>query len=365
MQVESVSYRKIAIVLAVLASLAILWYFSTIVIYIVVSLFLSLLGRPIQHTLKKVRIRNKALNSSLIATITLVLLFLVIGGFIYLTAPVLIGQLVNISSSAGVRAGDILQFPLKDFQDAINENIPGAKISFKDIIREELEPIFSIDLLKNTVSYIAKTTVDILVGIFCISFITFFFLQDERMFSRWIMSLIPDEYEANMEHVMDSIYILQIRYMVGITIESIIKFLLLWLSFWLFGLYWDTALVASVLCALLNVIPYVGPIIGGAIAMLLGLVAAPEGLSIYQLEVSMLIALLVFQIIDNILLQPYIYASSVKAHPLEIFIVILMAGYIGGIVGMLVAIPTYTIVRVLAKEFLSRFKVVRELTTKL
>ena len=74
---------------------------------------------------------------------------------------------------------------------------------------------------------------------------------------------------------------------------------------------------------------------------------------------------IVTHLIDVFIFQPYIYSNSVKAHPLEIFIVILMAGHIGGIVGMLVAIPAYTVVRVFAKEFFSNFKVVKKLTDRM
>ena len=59
--------------------------------------------------------------------------------------------------------------------------------------------------------------------------------------------------------------------------------------------------------------------------------------------------------------QPLIYSTSIKAHPLEIFIVFLMAGHIGGVVGMLVAIPAYTVIRVIAMRFFYRFKIIQRL----
>ena len=68
------------------------------------------------------------------------------------------------------------------------------------------------------------------------------------------------------------------------------------------------------------------------------------------------------QLIDNILLQPNIFSKSVKAHPLEIFIVVMMGAKIGGIAGMVLAIPFYTAFRVIGKVFLSEFKVIQKLT---
>ena len=73
----------------------------------------------------------------------------------------------------------------------------------------------------------------------------------------------------------------------------------------------------------------------------------------------------VFQMLDNFLLQPNIFSKSVKAHPLEIFIVVLMGAKIGGVAGMVLAIPAYTVLRVLLKVFFSEFEVVKRLTSSI
>ena len=65
------------------------------------------------------------------------------------------------------------------------------------------------------------------------------------------------------------------------------------------------------------------------------------------------------------MLQPTLYSERVKAHPLEIFLVILIAGSLAGIVGMLLAIPSYTVLRVFAKEFFSQYRLVRQLPEKI
>ena len=68
------------------------------------------------------------------------------------------------------------------------------------------------------------------------------------------------------------------------------------------------------------------------------------------------------QLLDNFILQPWIFSNSVLAHPLEIFIVILMGAQINGIIGMVLAIPVYTVLRVIARAFLSEFKLVQKIT---
>ena len=74
---------------------------------------------------------------------------------------------------------------------------------------------------------------------------------------------------------------------------------------------------------------------------------------------------LIVQLLDTILFQPLVISNIVKAHPLEIFLIILIAGSIAGIGGMVVAVPVYTIIRIIAKEFLNNFKIVQKLTADL
>jgi predicted PurR-regulated permease PerM len=74
------------------------------------------------------------------------------------------------------------------------------------------------------------------------------------------------------------------------------------------------------------------------------------------------IAMEITKVIDNVVFQPQIFSRSVKSHPLEIFIVILIAATIGGVIGMLIAIPAYTVLRVIAKEFFNQNKLVQKIT---
>jgi len=122
----------------------------------------------------------------------------------------------------------------------------------------------------------------------------------------------------------------------------------------------------------MNIIPYVGPIIGAVFAAVIT-ISSNIGMPFYPIEgmdqpslmyllIKVFVAFGVMQLLDNFILQPNIFSKSVKAHPLEIFIVVLAGANIGGIAGMVLAIPAYTVVRVVAKVFLSEFKVVQSLT---
>ena len=109
-----------------------------------------------------------------------------------------------------------------------------------------------------------------------------------------------------------------------------------------------------------------GPLLGELIGVILCVVlkyGAGVGLNVpvWAFALIVLAVMLLAQLIDNFVYQPLIYSTSIKAHPLEIFIVLLMAGHLGGTVGLLVGIPVYTVVRVVAIRFYSHKKAVRRL----
>jgi predicted PurR-regulated permease PerM len=134
------------------------------------------------------------------------------------------------------------------------------------------------------------------------------------------------------------------------------------------GIEFNHAVLIGLFCGLFNVIPYLGPWMGAIVGLLIG-AALNINASFMEHTLPLLgmmtIVFLSVQIIDNVLFQPLIYSSSVKAHPLEIFLVIMAAGSMAGVLGMFLAIPTYTIIRVVAKEFFDNMKLVRKLTESL
>ena len=127
----------------------------------------------------------------------------------------------------------------------------------------------------------------------------------------------------------------------------------------------ENAIVIAFLCAILNIIPYVGPLIASILAAILTMMSNLGGdfqTQVLPLTIYILIGFWVVQIIDNNVSQPLIFSKSVSSHPLEIFLVILIAGFLFGIVGMILAVPTFTILKVITKEFFPENKIVRLLT---
>jgi predicted PurR-regulated permease PerM len=134
------------------------------------------------------------------------------------------------------------------------------------------------------------------------------------------------------------------------------------------GIDFQQALVMGLIIGILNVIPYAGPWIGLAIAITMGVASHINqdiNTVVVPLVTYMIIVEVITHLIDNIVFQPVIFSNSVKAHPLEIFIVVLASGFAAGIPGMIFGIPAYTVLRVFAREFFYNFKAVQKITSGL
>jgi predicted PurR-regulated permease PerM len=249
-----------------------------------------------------------------------------------------------------------------------NDPIDLAEKNFLDIVTESLGAQIDFSRVSNWFGLIAGTIGELLIGFFSVSFITFFFLKEQTMFREFIILLVPSNLEEKVAHILDSISYLLRRYFIGLIFEVFMVMLLDTLGLTIVGVKFEHAVVIGLFCGTFNVIPYLGPWMGATLGLLIGaaLHINADFMSVtLPLLGWMTLVFVLVQVIDNVLFQPLIYSSSVKAHPLEIFLVILAAGSMAGILGMILAIPVYTIVRVIAKEFFENMKLVQKMTRNL
>jgi predicted PurR-regulated permease PerM len=201
------------------------------------------------------------------------------------------------------------------------------------------------------------------MGIASVFFITFFFLKDQRYFKEKAKMILPDQNEDKILNSVEKINQLLARYLTGLLIQLLVVFIMYFIVLLIFGN--ENALIIAFLCALLNVIPYIGPIIATVLAAILTLISnigAHFSTEMLPVTIYVVIGFLIVQVIDNNVSQPIIFSKSVKSHPLEIFLVTLISGITFGIFGMVVAIPIYTSLKVIAKEFFPDNKIVAVLT---
>jgi len=345
------------------------WFFSNIVSYILLSLILSFMGRPLMKVFDRIRFRKMKVPKSLAAFITLLTLWLVFIGCFRFLVPLLVKEFETFSSIDFGKIMNSLKDPLSRFFTFFSRKpVEITDTTFVDIISDQLNSKLSFSDLPNMVSFMANTLIDLFIGFFAVSFITFFFLREEKMFRDAVLLLVPTEMEAKVKKILSTISLLLQRYFLGIALEMLVVGTLYTVGLTIVGIGFNHAVIISLFAALFNIIPYVGPWMGAMLGMLAGM-ALNVDLDFMQHTLPLIgwmgLVFLIVKTLDDILFQPLIYSSSVKAHPLEIFLIILAAGSIAGIKGMILAIPVYTILRVIAKEFFDNLKFVRKITEDL
>lgn len=358
-------YLLIILGLAVLG--IILWYFSSIVAYILIAAVLSLIGEPLVDLLYKVKIRKFKIPKAISALITVILLWALVFGFFRLFVPLIANQANELSR---IDTGEVYQLfdkPIDWLRNIYNSyQLGGDEITdFDEFINSKIRSVLNISFITNFFSSIFGTLGNIFVAIFAISFILFFFLKDQSMFTNSLVLLIPQKHETSFRHALSSTQKLLMRYFIGICIEILAVMIAITIGMTIVGLGIKHAMVIGLVIGILNVIPYLGPWLGGIIGIIIGIANNLEmnlRTELLPMIGFMMLVILIVQILDNNLLQPVIFSSSVKAHPLEVFLVILIAGTLAGIPGMILGVPAYTVIRVFAKEFFNQFRVVKKIT---
>ena len=357
------------IILGTLAIAAVLCYlFSSVLAYILLAFVVSLIGQPVFRLLKKIRIKGKSAPDALLAVITLLVIFALLFLLIMQVVPVVSGILRDASLMNAQESMDTHNL-INRINDWIISVVPWVGEDFDGVqmLIQKLSEVVDLSNIPSILGSVASAVAGIAVGLFSVLFISFFFVKDESLFGRIIGSIVPDTIEDKVQKTVLDIERLLSRYFVGLLMEIFGVVLLDCLGLWLIArIGFNYALGIAFIAGLLNIIPYVGPPIGEAIGVVLCLIlkyGAGVGLNvnIWIFALIVLAIMLAVQLIDNFIYQPLIYSTSIKAHPLEIFIVLLIAGHIGGIVGMLIAIPAYTVIRVIASRFFYDFKIVRRL----
>lgn len=354
------------------AIIAICCIFSNVLVYILSAVVVSLIGHPIVRIFRKIHIKKLHIPDWISALLTI----LIIVAMLALIIAVMIPMVMNIINEASVASDSTVSGT--SWIEGVNQWLigifPGLGPDFNLItsLLKVLSDALSFSGVTGFVGSVAGVVVDIVVGVFTVSFISFFFLKDETLFGRIICALVPNKIEQMVSKTLDEIRQLLSRYFVGLLLEMLGVALINFLGIWLIArLDVSYALGIAVIAGILNIIPYIGPLIGEVIGALLGMIlkAGIPGIgldvNVWLFGLIILAIMLAVQLIDNFVFQPLIYSTSIKAHPLEIFIVFLMAGHIGGIVGMLVAIPAYTVIRVIAVRFFYRFKIIQRLVPDL
>ena len=351
--------------------LGICWFFRDIITYILAAVVVSLIAKPLVKILKKVRIKGRHAPDWLLAVLSLILVLACFFTFAYVVVPIAGGIIKNISFGSLETALKTMSVPLADLNSFLIRTFPrlGEGFRLEVAIVQELQNLFNLSQFSSLIGSAASFFTNLAIGLFSVVFISFFFIKDDGLFTEIVCALVPDRYEKTTEKAISDIGHLLSRYFIGVLVEILGVALINFLGLSLIArLGVNAALGIAVITGIFNVIPYVGPFVGIVTGTALGLIIKYSSLTSLGLDVSfwaftaILIAILYFtQLVDNFVYQPLIYSTSIKAKPLEIFIVLLVVGYIGGPLAMIIAIPSYTVVRVIAFRFFGHVKAIKRL----
>jgi len=395
---------------------AVIYYFSDIVGYIIMAWVVSMIGAPLHKLL------TKFMSSGLASGITLLVFSLFIFLLVRLFVPPLLAQAKNLAGLdyQNILAG--LEEPISDAKEWLEEK--GLVAPELQIEQEVVEPdyhqlettIVKLDsLLRTQGDTLSDTGIDLVINInnpqqpstpiveepedyitgfknnifeflnpakipkllgsfvgffgnimvtlLSVLFIAFFFLKEKGLFTKMTSALVPNGQEGKVSHAIEDSSKLLVRYFVGLIAQATIITIITTIVLKILGI--QNALLMAFCFAVFNLIPFIGPIIGNLFGVLI-VISSNLNLGFYDEMLPMIIKTVivfgVMQLLDNFLVQPNIFSRSVKAHPLEIFLIVLMGAKIGGVAGMVLAIPGYTVLRVLGKVFFSEFDVVKRLT---
>lgn len=342
-------------------------HFSHIIAWILVSALIAMVGGPIVILLERIRFKKIKIPKWLTALITIAVLWTLIIMFFRVSIPLISYQISEFQRIDVESISEGLEVPIKNIDDFIQSSpiTNQPDFSTEDFIVEKITNIINITNIGGFFADLSGILWNIVLSIFAITFISFFFLKDRSLFDKGVLAIVPEKYEEKTKHVLISVRNLISRYLIGIILQSLCMMILYISGLYIIGVDINLAVLIGVIAGVLNVVPYIGPWIGAVIAFVLITVANIETdfyLHTMPIILKMLGVVAISQLIDNIVFQPLIFGKSVKAHPIEIFIVILVAGSLYGILGMMLAIPTYTVLRVIAKEFFDQYKFVRKLT---
>lgn len=349
--------RSIGILIGIAALLYFFYAIRTVLVYIIIAGVLSLIARPIIQFLKG---RLKVPNT-LAVVITIFFFTSLIYGLIRLFVPLISQQGRNLS----LLNFNELKQNYTHIVDQLSEHYLNKKL---DLIQQFQD----FDLLSNfqeipaLLNNILGTLGSLSIGLFSVLFIAFFLMKDSRLLHNAILVVVPQRSEGKIQKSLTTIKDLLSRYFIGLVFQISILFILYSITLAIFGI--ENAIVIAFLCALLNLIPYIGPIIGGILMIFLTMtnnIGHDFQTVILPTTGYVLIGYVIAQLVDNFFSQPFIFSKSVKSHPLEIFLVIIICGLLFGVVGMVIAVPSYTALKVILKEFLADNKIVKSLTKDL
>ncbi len=334
--------RFIKFIIALIFLAAVVWLVmalsSTITIIIIAALIAYILD-PLATFLE-----YKGLSRTMATTVLFLAIAAIIAAIFSFLIPPLIYEIQLIERS--ISSGEAVRFFTK-IEAAITEKIP-----FVDVSSMNLQDSFSKALSSISSSFfsIIGSVVSVITTLVIIPFAVFFLLKDGQELKKAFISLVPNRYFEMVLSMLHKIDEQLGGYLRGQFFDALIIGILSTFALWLLDVPYF--LLIGIFAGLANMIPYVGPLAGAVTALVVVLVNDGSN----QQLIFVLLAFVIIQLIDNVLVQPLVVARTVNLHPLVVIFAVIIGGQFFGILGMLLAVPSAGIIKVLGSQLYQGFR---------
>lgn len=330
-----------------------MYYFFSITMYVAISVVIMLISDPLVNKLKNLTISKKnisiprALSAAIIITLLLTIISIIIVSFI----PLINKQINSLSYLDLSRLKDQFNHVINKLDEIIHLLYINDQINILEFFQEKIVSIFNLKNIANTLTNTLLLTGNFFIALFSIIFISFFLIKDKELIKEKIFLLIPDAEKHSVSTIIKNCKEMLSRYFIGLLIQVICIFTCNFFGLSVMGI--KNALLIATISAILNIIPYIGPLMGMIFAFFIVTASyLSSEFSLTSIYLKTYIIMIGTQLLDNFVFQPLIFSRSIKAHPLEIFLVVIAAGTMYGVLGMLMAIPVYSVIRITAKQIL-------------
>ncbi|HLA68313.1 MAG TPA: AI-2E family transporter [Bacteroidota bacterium] len=321
--------RKVSLLVAIL--LIGFWvasYVPSLVLALILSTLLAFVLKPLVKLLE--------FRLGLRRSIAILCVFVLGGGAVVLASMELVPLLIERTQ---LLYGQFKNFP---FQVKLNE---AAQNIAKDVPFVDATTVAAKAnvMIAETLQSIGTAVEDIfsLIAILAIvPFVTYFVLAEGDVALKKLIERVPNKYFEMSLNVLNKIEHDLVGYLRGWILDSIIIGLLSISGLWLIGI--DYPILIGALAGIANLVPYLGPVVGAVPAFLVSLTQYGD----FRMLVPIIVLSVAIQAIDNIVVQPLCFAKTVDMHPLTVILVLVVGNELMGVVGMLVAIPVATILKV-------------------
>lgn len=330
-------FRGLLLILSLLVALLLIYRFATLVGYLLIALVFAYLFDPIVNKMQVAGFKRT--NAVILVVASFILLIVWASTSI---APTIGNQVVTLAQQINIES--IRNIATQVEQEVILFVPFIAEGQIKDVITKFVDTLFDVGDFQQTITGLFGIFANIFAAALIIPFATFFFLKDGSKLRRQILEVVPNRYFETTLTIINKIETRLILYFKGVLIQCTLVAIISWLLLSIAGL--NNALTVGFAVGLANTIPYFGPILGYFLSIIIAIFETGD----FSIVPYCILAIMIAQIVDNLILQPLIFSKSADLHPLYILFIILIGAELAGIIGMLLAIPIATTIKITVTE---------------